>query len=321
MKMIGLSINFVDPQLNSDLNKMSKKVLAIYYSQSGQLGEIIDNFTVPLVGAGISLEKVQVHLAKDYAFPWTGNGFFSVMPDCVLDVPAAMAPFELKEKKYDLVILGYQAWFLSPSIPFNSLMQQPALKAVLNNTPVITITGARNMWLNAFVRVKKLVHATGAKIVGNIALVDTHINPVSFVTIFHWMLHGKKGRYLNIFPPPGVSAADIKHTRVFGEKLLPHLNNNDWDTLQDDMVKEGAVKLNYNLMVIEGVAGKMFTIWAKLINRRKNKMPFIIAFKYYLLFAFFIGAPVMLILNAIFFRFFTPKRIAARKHYFLNLNN
>jgi hypothetical protein len=300
---------------------MSKKVLAIYYTQSGQLGEIIDHFTAPLSAAGISVEKVRINLKENYAFPWTANGFFSVMPDCVLDVPAELEPFELKENAYDLVILGYQAWFLSPSIPFNSLMRHPALKAVLVNTSVVTITGARNMWLNAFVRVKKLIHATGAKLVGNIALVDTHPNPVSFVTIFHWMLHGKKDRYLNIFPPPGVPDADIKHTGVFGKLLLPHLINNEWDSLQNEMVSEGAVKLNYNLMVIEGVAGKIFKFWANLISKRKNKLPWIKAFKYYLVIAFFIGAPIVITIDAILFRFFAPKRIKARKLYFLNLTN
>src|SRR4051812_1562839 len=139
---------------------MSKKVLAIYYTQSGQLGDIVDHLTEPLIQAGLSVEKVSINLAKNYPFPWTGTSFFSVMPDCVLDVPAELAPFKLKETAYDLIILGYQAWFLSPSIPFNSLMQHPELKAVLHNTPVITVTGARNMWLNAFVRVKKLISAT-----------------------------------------------------------------------------------------------------------------------------------------------------------------
>ena len=43
---------------------MSKKVLAIYYSQSGQLGEIIDNMTAPLIDAGISVEKVRVKPGK-----------------------------------------------------------------------------------------------------------------------------------------------------------------------------------------------------------------------------------------------------------------
>ncbi len=299
---------------------MIKKVLAIYYTQSGQLGEIIDNFTEPLISAGVSVEKVSINLANNYAFPWTTDRFFSVMPDCVLDIPATLAPFELKEKKYDLIILGYQAWFLSPSIPFNSLMQHPGLNAVLKDTPVITVTGARNMWLNAFVRVKKLIRAADANHVGNIALVDTHPNPVSFVTIFHWMLHGKKDRYLNIFPPPGVSDADIKHTKVFGGQVLPHLLNDNWTTLQDEMVSAGAVKLNYNLMVIESVAGKIFAFWANFIVKRKNRAAWLKVFKYYLLIAFFVGAPIILTIDAIFFKLFSPRRIKAKKQYFLNLN-
>jgi len=299
---------------------MSKKVLAIYYTQSGQLREIVDHFTSPLLEAGISVEKVNINLSTNYEFPWTTDRFFSVMPDSVLEVPAELVPFELKEKNYDLVILGYQAWFLSPSIPFNSLLRHPAFMAILKTTPVITITGARNMWLNAFVKVKRLIHATGARIVGNIALVDTHPNPVSFVTIFHWMLHGKKDRYLNIFPPPGVSDADIRKTGIFGKLVLEHLNSNKWEGLQEAMVVDGAVKLKYNLMLIESVAGKMFMIWASFIIKRKNRSAWLKAFKYYLLVAFFIGAPIMVTLNTIFIRPFSPKRVKAKKQYYLNLN-
>jgi hypothetical protein len=299
---------------------MNKKVLAIYYTQSGQLGEIIDHLTTPLIEAGVLVETVRVRLKKDYAFPWTTDGFFSVMPDCVLDVPAELESFELKETNYDLIILGYQAWFLSPSIPFNSLLQHSGLKAVLKNTPVITVTGARNMWLNAFMQVKKLIRAADAKLVGNIALVDTHPNPVSFVTIFHWMLHGKKDRYLNIFPPPGVSDADIKNTAVFGESVLTYLNANNWDGLQAELDHKKAVVLNYNLMIIESVAVKIFAVWAKFISKRKNKTAWLKVFKYYLLIAFFVGAPIVLTIDAIFFRFFTPKRIRAKKQHFLNLN-
>ncbi|HYM94605.1 MAG TPA: hypothetical protein VET23_10730 [Chitinophagaceae bacterium] len=298
---------------------MSKKVLAIYYTQSGQLGEIVDHFSAPLMEAGISIEKVSINLSKNYPFPWTTNRFFSVMPDSVLDVTAELAPFELKETSYDLIILGYQAWFLSPSIPFNSLLHHPGFVAILKNTPVITITGARNMWLSAFLKVKKLILAAGTKLVGNIALVDRHANPVSFVTIFHWMLHGKKDRYLNIFPLPGVSDADISHTSVFGEHVLQHLKSNEWNGLQNKMVMDGAVKLKYNLMIIESVASKMFKLWANFIVKRKNRDVWLKAFKYYLLIAFFIGAPILLTIDAIFIRPFSSRRIRAKKRYYLNL--
>ena len=134
---------------------MNKKILAIYYTQSGQMRDIIGNFTAPLADAGATVEKVQVHLVSDYPFPWTGERFFSVMPECVLDVPSQLEPVVLKEKSYDLVILGYQPWFLSPSIPANSILNNPDVKAVLKDTPVITISEARNMWLNSYVRVQQ----------------------------------------------------------------------------------------------------------------------------------------------------------------------
>ncbi|MGB5005549.1 MAG: hypothetical protein WBO39_01325, partial [Ferruginibacter sp.] len=153
---------------------MSKKILVIYYTQSGQLENILDRFTAPLIEAGNVVEKVRVHVANDYPFPWTGKSFFAVMPDCVLGVPTELKPFSLSEKKYDLVILGYQAWFLSPSIPANSILLHPSVKAVLKDTPVITITGARNMWISAMQRIKKILKAADAKLVGSIALFDKH---------------------------------------------------------------------------------------------------------------------------------------------------
>ena len=78
---------------------MSKKVLVIYYSQSGQLGDIINNFTQPLSEAGHIVEKVCVQPEKPYPFPWTGKSFFAVMPDCVLQVPTNLQPFQLKDLK------------------------------------------------------------------------------------------------------------------------------------------------------------------------------------------------------------------------------
>jgi len=298
---------------------MDKKVLAIYYTQSGQMGDIISSFTAPIAEAGAIVEKVQVRPVTEYKFPWKGNHFFSVMPDCVLSVPTSLQPFELKEKKYDLVILGYQPWFLSPSIPSNSIVNSPEFKAVLKDTPVITISAGRNMWLNAFVRIRKSLKDAGGKLVGNIALVDKHLNPVSFITIFYWMLTGKKERYLNIFPKPGVSDEDIENTSVFGDIVATHLETGDWNNLQQELLDKKAVVVKYPLMFIEGKAKFIFAAWAKFIAKRKNKAPWISAFKYYLFVALFLGAPVLLILDAIFIRPFSAKRIKTKKQNYLQV--
>jgi hypothetical protein len=299
---------------------MSKKILVIYYTQSGQLEDILNCFTAPLVEAGNTVEKVRVHVANDYPFPWTGKSFFAVMPDCVLGVPTELKPFELKENKYDLVILGYQAWFLSPGIPVNSILTHPSVKAVLKDTPVVTITGARNMWITAMERIKKILKNSGAKLVGSIALVDKHHNFISFITIFYWMFKGKKERWLNIFPKPGVADADIENTKNYGILVQKFLNAQNWDGLQDELVKEKAIVVKYNLMFIESKASKIFAVWARIIAKKKKKTAWLVAFKYYLLIALFIAAPIILTVDFIFFKPFLSARIKRQKQHYSGVN-
>ncbi len=295
---------------------MNKRILVIYFSQSGQLSDIVENFTSPLVKAGHSVEKVRVQPAEPYPFPWTSKTFFAQMPACVLQQPAGLRQFELKSQSYDLIVLGYQAWFLSPSIPVNSILQHPSVRAILNNTPVITITGARNMWISAMEDVKKILKNANARLVGNIALVDKHHNFVSFVTILYWMFTGKKDKYLNLFPVPGVNDNDIKHTAVFGVTVNKYLQAEKWDGLQQELVQQKAVDIRYRLMFIESKAKRIFGLWAAFIVKRKKRTPWLVAFKYYLLIALFIAAPLILTVDAIFFKPFLSKRIKKQKQYY-----
>jgi hypothetical protein len=299
---------------------MSKKILVIYYSQSGQLGDIVNNLMRPLLDAGNSIETVRVEPLKQYPFPWSGKSFFSVMPDCVLDVPTELQPIQLREQQYDLVILGYQAWFLSPSIPSNSILSHPSIKKVLKNTPVVTITGARNMWISAMEGIRKKLKESEAMHVGNIALVDKHANLVSFVTTLYWMFNGKKDRYLNIFPKPGVADTDIENCKVFGDVLQKHLNLGNFNGMQEELIHQKAVVVKYHLMFIESKAKRIFTIWANFIVKRKNRTPWLVAFKYYLIIALFIAAPIILTVDAIFFKPFLSRKIRGQKLYYLSVN-
>ncbi len=67
---------------------MNKKILAIYYTQSGQLGQIVDNFTSVFIAAGISVEKVNFQLNPGFGFPWNSKRFFDAMPESVLGITA-----------------------------------------------------------------------------------------------------------------------------------------------------------------------------------------------------------------------------------------
>jgi hypothetical protein len=299
---------------------MGKKILAIYYSQSGQLAEIVDRLTAPLAETGVSVELVRIEPVPDYPFPWTTDRFYSVMPDCVLGVAGKLMPFELKESRYDLIILGYQAWFLYPSIPVNTLLHDPVFRQVLRNTPVVTITGARNMWLNTFLELKKLLLSSGARLVGNIALIDRHPNHISFVTILHWLMGGKKDRYLNIFPYPGVSAADIQHTSAYGHVVASHLMKDEWSDMQAELVRQKAVNTRHSLLLLESIAIPTYEKWARFIVKRKKRKAWLTVFRYYLLFSLFVAAPILLAVDAALIRPFSSKRLREKRHYYLSLN-
>lgn len=295
---------------------MGKKILVIYYTQSGQLEEILNNFTAPLKEAGNSVEQERVYVKNEYPFPWNGKAFFSVMPDCVLGVPTELQAINLKENKYDLIIFGYQAWFLSPGIPANSILLDPLFSAVLKDTPVIAVTGARNMWISAMERIKKILKKSEARLVGSIALYDKHHNFISFITIFYWMFTGKKGSWLNVFPKPGVADADIAKTAEYGNTVQNYLHRDNWEGLQDELIQQKAIEVNYNTMFIESKASKIFAIWANIIAKKKKKTAWLVAFKYYLLIALFVAAPIILTVDFIFFKPFLSARIKKQKQQY-----
>ena len=95
-----------------------KRVLVVYYTQSGQLKEIIDSVLSPLTE--VTIDFLPIDTAEPFPFPWTDEAFFGAFPESYLQIPQPLKPFQVAHTDYDLVILGYQVWYLSPSIPFNS---------------------------------------------------------------------------------------------------------------------------------------------------------------------------------------------------------
>jgi hypothetical protein len=278
-----------------------KKVLIVYYSQSGQLEEIARNIAKPLLNdAEVSVTFYNIELEKPFVFPWKKEAFFDAFPESFLQIPSKIhAPSaEILDQKYDLVILAYQVWYLSPSIPINSFLKSEFAKKILENTPVITVIGCRNMWALAQEKMKTILKDTGAKLVGNIALVDRHINHVSVITIVEWMFSGEKKKYLGIFPKPGVSDKDIQESSKFGTVILKHLKTNSYDALQQELVANDAVEIRPFLIEMDTKANKMFKIWANLIVKKTtSRSAWLKVFNIYLLVAIWVISPIVYILH------------------------
>ncbi|GIV34566.1 MAG: dialkylrecorsinol condensing protein DarA [Chitinophagales bacterium] len=297
---------------------MDKKVLVLCYSQTGQLREIAERFVEPFKAKKISVEVVQVEPSEEapFAFPWDSRRFFDVMPESVLCKPIPLKPFQLQSRQYDLIILAYQPWFLSPSLPATSLLKHPEIIPHLQHTPVITLIGARNMWINAHEKVKHLLKEAGSHLVGNAVLVDPHPNLISAITILYWMFYGKKDRLWGIFPEPGISKHDMQYAEKYGKLACTALLTENFSTLQQQLIDAGAVPLKDNLIFIEERAGRLFYLWAHFISQRKNRRLWLTVFKYYLLIALFVVAPVLLMINLILLRPFTGGQMQRKKQYY-----
>ncbi len=199
-----------------------KRALVIIYSQTGQLKRIADSITSPLL-EDVDLVFEELKPIPPFPFPWRWQEFFQAFPESVQEIPCALEPFQFNpDQDFDLVILAYQVWFLSPSIPFTAFLRSPAARKVLKDKPVITILGVRNMWIMAQERVKKQIRDLGGKLVGNIVFVDPHPNLVSLVTIVHWLMKGEqkgKGFFSRLFPRSGVPERTVREAGKFGEVI------------------------------------------------------------------------------------------------------
>lgn len=299
-----------------------KNILVINHSQSGQLHQIVDNFIKPL--SAHNLERIKFKPNRANPFPWDTFSFYNEMPDTVLEQEAPLEHLELKRASYDLVIVGYQPWFLSPSPYITSLLKNQDFLAILKDTPVITIIGARNMWLNAQESVKKRLADAGANLVANVPFIDREPNMISAITIEYWMSTGKKDRKMGIFPTPGINSEDINGANRFGEILAPAIENNAYGDLQQRFMDTGLIGISDTVLFIEARAKKIFNIWASLIIKKGNTEPkrrkFVTLFRYYLKFALFGVAPILLAFYFILVWPFTARKRKEKKRYFYGLN-
>ena len=300
-----------------------KKVLVVYYSQSGQLLDISKNVTKELEDSNeVDLSFYEIKLKKDYPFPWDKKTFYNTFPETFLQVPTELVDLNnpILKEKYDLIILSYQVWYLSPSIPINSFLTSEIAKSLLKNTSVITVIGCRNMWIMAQEKMKKLLVQNQANLVGNIALVDRHINHISVITILHWMMKGVKTRFLGVFPKPGVSDKDIEESTKFGSVILKNLLQNNYNNLQNELLEKGAIKIKPFLIVMDKRANILFGKWANFINSKgvansDKRQPFIKLFSIYLSVAIWLIAPIVFLLFLLTFIPLTKSRKRDKKYY------
>ncbi len=296
---------------------MQKNILVIYYTQTGQLEDIVKNIAKPFEDKKTEYKVIyyNIQLKKDFPFPWPGDVFFNTFPESYLQIPSEILPppEEVLNTKFDLILFGYQVWYLTPSIPIISFLKSGFAEKIMKDVPVVTISGTRNMWMLSQEKLKVYLKNLNSKLVGNIALVDRHDNYTSVLTILRWLTTGKKEKS-GILPAAGISDKEIQGSVKYGRIIEQHFSSN-FVGLQPELVKNGAVEIRPFLVRVEKVGNKIFTVWSNLIIRKKEKRPLLIKlFKVYLMAAIWIISPIVLIFHLLLAPLLWKKRKKQREY-------
>ncbi len=243
-----------------------KRVLVVYYSQSGDVHAALDALTQPLHSPEVEIIRWRLESVPPYPFPWSVQAFFDCMPEAVNGEPPALAPLRFDPaERFDLVLIGWQVWFLSPSLPIQAFFATPHAQ-VLRGTRVITVACCRQMWQRAHARIRALVSASGG--VHTDSIVVTHQGPAmaTYLTAPLLMLTGRRDR-LAFLPPPGVAPAEIENLGGFGRRLRETTDR--WAAAPPTPLLTGldAVKVNVAALMPELIGAGAMVLLARIARR------------------------------------------------------
>jgi hypothetical protein len=226
----------------------------------------MDRIVAPLQACEeVQCDYRRIEPVTPYPYPWPFYRFFNEFPEAVYLDGCDVKPVDAGED-YDLIVLGYTSWFLSPSIPVTGFLKSEQAKKLMKDKPVVTVIACRDMWLMAQEKVKGLLSDIGARLKDNVVLTDQGKSLYTFVTTPRWLFTGKKDAFW-FFPKAGVLESDIEASSRFGERLCEALQNAEDKGAGPMLQHMGAVNVNGKLIATERIAHRSFLIWSKLIKK------------------------------------------------------
>lgn len=279
-----------------------KRVLAISYSQTGQLTRALDSLLGGLDRSEFQVDVEVLRPVRDYPFPWRFYQFLDAFPESVLgEGPELEPPSFDPDADYDLVVIAYTVWYLAPSLPVQAFLSSEAAR-VLRDKPVVTLIACRNMWHTASERMKRELERLGAHLMDNVVVTDDGPAWATFVTTPRWMFTGKNDRYLGVFPPAGVGQDVIEGLARFGQALSEGGAQLAARPVEPLLRGLGAVEVEQRFVVPELIGKLSFPFWARVVRlfgppgARARVLPLTV-FAVYLVLAILVLIPVSILLR------------------------
>jgi len=279
-----------------------KNVLVINYSQTGQLADITAQVVAPLRAAGHQVHLETLVPETPFPWPWPIVDFVDAFPESVQLDPPPLKPMAIPANvDFDLVILTYQVWYLSPALPMTAFLQSAEGKRLIAGKPVVTLVACRNMWLSAQATMKRLIAEVGGQLRDHLAFTDQGHALATFITTPRWVLTGKRNSWLGL-PPAGVAPEEIRAASRFGRALADALDHDAERSGQPMLTGLRACTVNPRLALSERAAHRAFKVWSRLIRAfgkrgQWRRRPMLLVFAIYLITLVLTVVPLSLLLQ------------------------
>lgn len=204
------------------------QVLVISYSFTGQTGRIVEEVSRSLEKGGHTVSRAPLRLVHSYPFPAPPSMLLQLLQQS-LRGQWPVEPLEPLDADlslpYDLVIIGYQPWYMTPSVPVHSFLKSDAAR-VLRGKPVVGLVSCRAEFRRACGLFQKGVEAVGGQVVEQRVWVDQDARPTNLLSLVHMLKNGhdpEGGPLKRLLKPFGVGPAGLARAQSYGEALSTRL--------------------------------------------------------------------------------------------------
>lgn len=245
------------------------RILIVYYSQTGAVMEMCRRLIQPLENAGAEVHWAEIQPMPPYPFPWKNlHTFFNVMPETVLSrTPEIRFPEIDRHQNFDLILIAYSVWFLSPSLPIQAFFHSKYAD-VLAGAKVVTLSVSRKMWLEASEKMKRLLREAGAIHLDNIAVTHRGGDLTTLITMPRFLVTGNRKRFIGL-DETGIDPSEAERMERLGSEIVRHADR--IEHLQGPMLAgQQAAPVQRKNVVVERVGNAGFNFWAHFIRMFGN---------------------------------------------------
>lgn len=204
------------------------QVLALYSSLTHQTERIVLTVAEALTRGGHTVHCEKLEAVEPMSLPVPPEQLASLLGKAlqgtwpVVPMKPLRAPLETP---YTLILLGYQPWYMTPSVPMHSFLKSPDAQ-VLRGRPVIGLLSCRALYARASRRFERWVSEAGGSVLEQRVWTDQDKRPTNFASLGHMLKHGvdpQSGPLKQLLKPFGIGETGLARAQSYGESLATRL--------------------------------------------------------------------------------------------------